>query len=259
MIQKIGVSVKEDWKTIGSTGFVSESRNHKIDHSLTAEFTGLPIKAYIVTGIDDDADAAGNRGVDVREAGVLQENQGCFIANDMEAAYQEGENKSVNILGDGYTHLFVPAIHNMDEYSGYTNYMQPMINGGTIQQKSNGKINYALSSKHYSPSNPSQVVYGQVGFYRADKNKGATIPKNGAYLAVEEPVANNANAFYLRLEGTEEPLAEDFGDQDITAVKGIENAAAFEGNWYNMNGQKLNGRPNASGIYVVNGKKVVIK
>lgn len=259
MIQKIGVSVKEDWKTIGSTGFVSESRNHKIDHSLTAEFTGLPIKAYIVTGIDDDADAAGNRGVEVREAGVLQENQGCFIANDMEAAYQEGENKSVNILGDGYTHLFVPAIHNMDEYSGYTNYMQPMINGGTIQQKSNGKINYALSSKHYSPSNPSQVVYGQVGFYRADKNKGATIPKNGAYLAVEEPVANNANAFYLRLEGTEEPLAEDFGDQDITAVKGIENAAAFEGNWYNMNGQKLNGRPNASGIYVVNGKKVVIK
>ena len=259
MIQKIGVSVKEDWKTIGSTGFVSESRNHKIDHSLTAEFTGLPIKAYIVTGIDDDADAAGNRGVDVREAGVLQENQGCFIANDMEAAYQEGENKSVNILGDGYTHLFVPAIHNMDEYSGYTNYMQPMINGGTIQQKSNGKINYALSSKHYSPSNPSQVVYGQVGFYRADKNKGATIPKNGAYLAVEEPVANNANAFYLRLEGTEEPLAEDFGDQDITAVKGIENAAAFEGDWYNMNGQKLNGRPNTSGIYVVNGKKVVIK
>ena len=259
MIQKIGVSVKEDWKTIGSTGFVSESRNHKIDHSLTAEFTGLPIKAYIVTGIDDDADAAGNRGVEVREAGVLQENQGCFIANDMEAAYQEGENKSVNILGDGYTHLFVPAIHNMDEYSGYTNYMQPMINGGTIQQKSNGKINYALSSKHYSPSNPSQVVYGQVGFYRADKNKGATIPKNGAYLAVEEPVANNANAFYLRLEGTEEPLAEDFGDQDITAVKGIENAADIEGDWYNMNGQKLNGRPNTSGIYVVNGKKVVIK
>ena len=256
-IKKIGIS--EDPKKIGKTGFVSESRDHKIDHSLTAEFTGLPIQAYIVTGIDDEADAAGNRGVEVREVGVLQENQGCFIANDMEAAYQENENKSVNILGDGYTHLFVPAIHDMHESTNFTNYMQPMINGGTIQQNSNGKINYALSSKHYSPSNPSQVVYGQVGFYRADKNKGATIPKNGAYLAVEEPVANNANAFYLRLEGTEEPLAEDFGDQDITAVKGIENAAAFEGDWYNMNGQKLNGRPNASGIYVVNGKKVVIK
>ena len=42
-------------------------------------------------------------------------------------------------------------------------------------------------------------------------------------------------------------------------MKGIENAEAIEGNWYNMNGQKLNGRPTSSGIYVVNGKKVVIK
>ena len=39
----------------------------------------------------------------------------------------------------------------------------------------------------------------------------------------------------------------------------LQEAADVNAVWYNMNGQKLNGRPNASGIYVVNGKKIVIK
>ena len=198
-----------------------------------------------------------SRAVVVKDVEVLQENQGCFIANDMLATYVEGEDKSVDIL-DGKAHLFVPAIHNMDESTNYDNLMVPNIAGHNIDAQENGKINYALSNKHFSPSNPNKPVYGKVNFYRVAEG-GATSPKNSAYLQIGGGPAAGVKAFYIMLEGAEEPLAEDFGDQDITGVKGIENAEAIEGNWYNMNGQKLNGRPTSSGIYVVNGKKVVIK
>jgi hypothetical protein len=262
MIQKIGVSTDE--KSIGQYGFVSESRDHKIDHRLTAEFTGQPIKAFIVTETElsstTDLSEAGYGKAKAQEATVLQENQGCFISNDPDYVYDDENPKDLSVdVIDGKFHLFVPAIHDMDEYSGYTNYMKPMINSGIVRQESDGNINFALSAKHYSQTNPSQVTYGKVGFYRVDKNKDVVFPKNSAYLAVPKGPAAGVKAFYLVMEGAEEPLAEDFGNQDITAVKGIENAADIEGDWYNMNGQKLNGRPNASGIYVVNGKKVVIK
>ena len=262
LIQKIGVSTDE--KSIGQYGFVSESRDHKIDHRLTAEFTGQPIKAFIVTETElsstTDLSEAGYGKAKAQEATVLQENQGCFISNDPDYVYDDENPKDLSVdVIDGKFHLFVPAIHDMDEYSGYTNYMKPMINSGIVRQESDGNINFALSAKHYSQTNPSQVTYGKVGFYRVDKNKDVVFPKNSAYLAVPKGPAAGVKAFYLVMEGAEEPLAEDFGNQDITAVKGIENAADIEGDWYNMNGQKLNGRPNTSGIYVVNGKKVVIK
>ena len=56
----------------------------------------------------------------------------------------------------------------------------------------------------------------------------------------------------------EDELSEDFGNQDITAIKAMQKEDA-KTVWYNMNGQKLNGRPTLPGVYVMNGKKVLIK
>ena len=100
----------------------------------------------------------------------------------------------------------------------------------------------------------------KVAFYRAAKNGGASVPANGAYLAVPKAVSNSVKAFYLRYDvyDPEQPLAEDFGDQDVTSIS-LQEAADVDAVWCNMNGQERNGRANASGIYVVNGKKIVIK
>ena len=56
----------------------------------------------------------------------------------------------------------------------------------------------------------------------------------------------------------EDELSEDFGNQDITAIKAMQ-TEGVKTVWYNMNGQKLNGRPTLPGVYVMNGKKVLIK
>lgn len=51
-----------------------------------------------------------------------------------------------------------------------------------------------------------------------------------------------------------EILSETTGIEEI-----IENGKLTMDNWYTLDGRRLNGRPTKSGIYIINGKKVVIK
>ena len=255
VLKKLAVS--KDWKTISKYGFATESRDHAIDHTLTGYMTGLPVEAYIVTDpIASTNTSAGEIRV-IKVDGVLPAYTGCFLANDMYAAYDATKDMGVKVLNN-QTNLFVPDMHDTEFVSTTGNCMVACISEEHIDASINGSINYILSAKYQSASDRTETHEGQVSFYRMHPS-GVTMPANSAYLAVPAASANGISAYYIRVEGAEEPLAEDFGNQDITAVKGIENAAAIEGDWYNMNGQKLNGRPNTSGIYVVNGKKVVIK
>ena len=255
IVEKLAVS--KDWKTISKYGFATESRDHAIDHTLTGYMTGLPVEAYIVTDpIASTNTSAGEIRV-TKVDGVLPAGQGCFLANDMYAAYDATKDMGVKVLNN-QTNLFVPDMHDTELVSTTGNCMVACISQQHIDASINGSINYILSAMYQSASDRTETHEGQVSFYRMHPS-GVTMPEHSAYLAVPAASANGISAYYIRVEGAEDPLAEDFGNQDITAVKGIENAAAIEGDWYNMNGQKLNGRPNTSGIYVVNGKKVVIK
>ena len=267
VLKKLAVS--KDSKTIGSTGFATESRSRDIDHTLTGYMTGLPIKAYMVTNaVASTAEQIGFVTVTPVEFNdknaVLPANTGCFLANDM--YNEEATDKSVKILNN-QTHLFVPDMHDAENYVTTTgNMMKARAQAGYIPATEGGMTNFVLSNRYVKVDNPYvEITNNKVNFYRViervinGQTVGATTGDNSAYLQIPTSTANGVKAFFLVMEGSEDPLAEDFGDQDITAVKGIENAADIEGDWYNMNGQKLNGRPTSSGIYVVNGKKVVIK
>ncbi|MBR6445769.1 MAG: leucine-rich repeat domain-containing protein [Prevotella sp.] len=50
-----------------------------------------------------------------------------------------------------------------------------------------------------------------------------------------------------------------FGGGEVTGVSSIEHGTLDMEHWYTIDGRKLNGKPTTKGIYVVNGKKVVIK
>ena len=45
----------------------------------------------------------------------------------------------------------------------------------------------------------------------------------------------------------------------IDEANSVETFDPSNGEWYNMNGQKLNGIPATKGLYIMNGKKVVVK
>ena len=53
----------------------------------------------------------------------------------------------------------------------------------------------------------------------------------------------------------------DFGDGETTSIGSIDNGELRIDNddWYSLDGRKLSGKPSVRGIYINNGKKVVIK
>lgn len=65
-------------------------------------------------------------------------------------------------------------------------------------------------------------------------------------------------AIQVVIDDSENPLAEDFGDQDVLSIDEIQ-SLDVKGEWYNLKGQKLNGRPTQSGVYIMNSKKYVVK
>ena len=79
----------------------------------------------------------------------------------------------------------------------------------------------------------------EVGFYPV--NSGVTIPAGKAYLNTNAAVKG-----FLALEG------------EVTAISNIEAASANTATIYNVAGQKVQ-NIKASGLYIVNGKKVFVK
>ena len=80
---------------------------------------------------------------------------------------------------------------------------------------------------------------GKVGFGKV--KDGVVIPAGKAYLVVKEQASANFFAF----------------DGTVTAIKNVETSATADGAYYTLQGVKVE-KP-TKGIYVHNGKKVVIK
>lgn len=87
-----------------------------------------------------------------------------------------------------------------------------------------------------------------VGFYPASSG---TLAAGKAYLALPIWVMeNNANAITLQFE-----------DEETTGISQLTDDSEDQQNqtWYTLDGRRLNGQPTQKGIYMVKGKKVMVK
>ncbi len=84
-----------------------------------------------------------------------------------------------------------------------------------------------------------------LGFY---KYTGSTLGANKAFLALDEAVAARGFVFQFEEDAT--------GINEELRMKNEESASA---QWFTLDGRKLSGKPNKAGLYIVNGKKVIIK
>ena len=73
---------------------------------------------------------------------------------------------------------------------------------------------------------------------------GTTLAANKAYLLVEP--STNANAFSILFDG------------DATGINVVD-VNNVDGAWYNLQGVKMQGEPTSKGVFIHNGKKVVVQ
>jgi hypothetical protein len=285
------LAVSTDPKAIGKTGYATESRARDIDHELTAYLTGKPIKAYTASLSSDNTKvvlsqfgatetSTNGKILPASEDGDMG---GCILYHDGGTPNNDGTtNRTVSILGGGF-HEFVPDMHDKGNamVSTTTNIMKAFmpITGelstdpfyvGAID---GDKTNLVLSAKKYSYGTNGAGITDtgyDVFFVRVDPDgnggNGATLKQNSAYIQIPTEVMKPLSG-----GGTSNPaklsivFADDFFIPSPGIATDIDNASSNEnvnGNdaeWYNINGQKLNGKPTSGGLYIVNGKKVLVK
>ena len=105
---------------------------------------------------------------------------------------------------------------------------QGTLTGTTIAASTEGQTNYAFNGK--------QFVYVKTAI---------PVAANKAWLSVNtgEPSARITLVF----------------DDETTKIANTNLTNITNGNWYDLNGRKLNGMPTKKGVYLFNGKKVVVK
>lgn len=146
--------------------------------------------------------------------------------------------------------------------SVYANMFRGTLEGTTIQthEEIDGKdyINYYLSSGDAG-----------VGFYRVTKEEGVTIGANRCYLPIlnKDAAAGtrsaNSDLDQIAFEEADEvigiPLFRGIGgDEDgTTSIREVKSGEVRGEEWYTLQGQRV-AKP-GKGLYIRNGKKVVIK
>ena len=124
-----------------------------------------------------------------------------------------------------------------------------MLHGSDVEVIDNEEgYKYYILAYPATEQYPEGDVNGQLGFWwQVDQGVSVTSAPNKAYLKVPEAVAAGIKGF--NFEG---------GATGITTINGNDNVNG-KGNWYTLDGQRLNSQPTQKGIYINNGKKIVIK
>ena len=261
------ISVSTDFKTVYDLGYASESRDHEIDPELMGYMTGTGLKAYTVTSVEY-GDKPGSipsitlSAVDkayVVGAATIGDHNAYIIYNTDAAV---NESKKVSAINNGF-HLFVPDMHDKSEANEEKsvldvrgNSLKSWLKAGSIPQTDGKYTNYLMNSKGYNEITGEQVE-GEEAFYRAS-NK-ASLGDNKAYLQLltEKVKPNNGKPATAKMAIVF--VDEESGTQ-TTSIDGVDSREDILGNndYYTLSGIKVNA-PAKGGIYIKNGKKVIVK
>lgn len=283
IVEKLAVST--DAKSVNSLGYASESRDKEIDPELMGYMTGSGLKAYTVTEVKYDNEPGEFPTVKLEAVptgkvigAATHHDHNAYIIYNTDASVND--TKAVNALNNGF-HLFVPDMHDKSTADDPQKSVLPVSGNGLrawldpanqIYQTytySDGNVSGAGEGVNeyttYVLSSKGENIYTHVtetGVERFRRVKAGTKPGNNkAYLPLltekVKPSTGNDNTakgmfaivFVDEEEGTE-----------TTSLNGVESTVRTydDGSYYTLGGVKVQ-NPTKKGIYIKNGKKVVIK
>ena len=110
-------------------------------------------------------------------------------------------------------------------------------------------------------SDEDKTTTGGAKYYMLSLNADSDPSSVGFYYGAENGAAfmNGAHKAYLAVPEGTEAKATGYAFNEVTGINAITREQVTDGVWYTIDGKRLNGEPTVKGIYVVNGKKVVIK
>lgn len=202
--------------------------------------------------------------------------------------YKEVERTSVNVtIGEtGYATLYysdvnltVPAGVTAKTYSisgTALNVVQTYNAGdvipagtGVVLNGAQGDYTFAISAESgtatdgsmLSGSDEEAMTTGGAKYYMLSLAATGGNETVGFYYKAENGAAfmNGAHKAYLAVPEGTEAKATGYAFNEVTGINDITREQVTDGVWYTIDGKRLNGEPTVKGIYVVNGKKVVIK
>ena len=232
------IAIVKDNKTIGDKNkdyikYATYSQSYPVDYNLNKILNGTAVTAYSVSA-DYKSNAtfvnftelpnnqsASDEGV-ILTSGNLGENHPIFTTDVNTKPERLTSNALVGTTGDKATTEFDKA-------------------------KKDGYQNYILTTKYFHLDKEDQVIDGnQQCFYKWVKGN---VNRNFAYLQLKNP--SNANAktiIYLDWFG------DTTGIHGMTAPSQVTSGKTY----YTLDGRKVTS-PTQKGIYIINGKKIIIK
>ena len=252
----------------------TDSHDTPIDYSLTEYFTGNEIKAYTVTATGEDSKTNLVNSVTITPIAKAPAGYGYIVSTK----YASDPNQASSSDASLYKRpLFTPSTLDqqmttnegrMETANG--NFLKPHISAGSIASdidpantnSKNTDLNedefdfFVLTNKYYNIyDNQQQVSIAEVpGFYRLE-NISDALTKNRAFLALPKP-ESGPNVKFIPLFDFDGELVDAI---DMISTTSSDSGIDVNGTFYTLQGMKIQGFPQKSGIYMQNGKKVLVK
>lgn len=231
------IAIVKDNKTIGSATqnyikYATYSQSYPVDYSLNERLNGTAVTAYSVSA-DYQSNAtfvnftelpnnqsASDEGVILKTSGNLGESHPIFTT-DVNTTPQKPASNALVGTGDEATEF--------------------------DKAKRDGYQNYILTTKYFHLGKEDQVIDGnQQCFYKWVRGDAK---RNFAYLQLKNPSNTNAKTvIYLDWFG------DTTGIHGMTAPSQVTSGKTY----YTLDGRKVTS-PTQKGIYIINGKKIIIK
>lgn len=234
------IAVVKDNKTIGSAEnnyikYATYSQSYPVDYSLNERLNGTAVTAYSVsadyqsnatsvnfTELPNNQSAPGE-GVILKTSGNLGESHPIFTTDVNTTPKRLTSNALVGTTGDKATTEFDKA-------------------------KKDGYQNYILTTKYFHLDKEDQVIDGnRQCFYKWVKGDTKS---NLAYLQLKNPSNVNAAKTVIYLDW----FGDTTGIHGMTAPSQVTSGKTY----YTLDGRKVTS-PTQKGIYIINGKKIIIK